>query len=58
MIDYDTGGYKIAIHCGGAGYYIHGKTNDDAMKAHILKMIKAVGFEGGSDVILRSSILW
>jgi len=42
IIDSDTVGYEIMIHSGGAGYYIHGKTNDDAMKAHILEMIEAV----------------
>ena len=46
IIDSDTQGYEIMIHCGGAGYYIHGITNDDAMKAHILEMIEAVGFGG------------
>ena len=46
IIDSDTQGYEIMIHSGKAGYYIHGKTNDDAMKAHILEMIEAVGFGG------------
>jgi len=46
VIDSDTKGYEIMIHSGGAGYYIHGITNDDAMKTHVLEMIKAVAFEG------------